>query len=155
MRPLRGHIADQLGNLLVGQVPASRTPAIEKHERLVEVVRLDLPELFGGLFLRAVTAVIENRDVALFRLSEVVAEGIDDGLARGLVVLQRLEFERDAFVPCHALGQIGREGVDVVDAASKLRNRAGIVVDGDQQGVDGARHCCALLVELDGRRWVT
>ena len=98
MRPLRGHVADQLGNFLVGQVPASRTPAIEEHERLVEVVGFELPELFGGLLLRAVTAVIEERDVALLRLPEVVAEGIDDGLARGLAVLERLQFDCDAFV---------------------------------------------------------
>ena len=152
MRPLRGYVGDQLGNLLIGQVPASRTPAIEEHERLVEVVGFELPELLGRLLLRSVTAVIENRDVALFRLSEVVAEGIDDGLARGLAVLERLEFERDAFVSCHALGQVRRECLNVIDTAAKLGNRAGIVVNGDQQGVDGARHSCALLVELDGRR---
>ncbi len=69
MRPLRGHLADQLGDLLVGEVPASRVPAIEEDERFVEVVGLELPELLGGLLLRAVTAVVEERDVALLRLS--------------------------------------------------------------------------------------
>ena len=155
MRPLRGHVADQLGDFLVGQVPASRTPAIEEHERLVEVVGLELPELLGGLLLRAVTAVIEEGDIPFLRLPEVVAEGIDDGLARGLAVLERLQFDCDAFVLGHTFGQVRREGVNVIDTAAKLRDRAGIVVNGDQQGIDGARHCCALLVGLDGRRWVT
>ena len=69
MRALRGHVADQLGDLLVGEVPASRAPAIEQHERLVKVVGFELPELFGGLLLRAVPAVVEERDVPLLRLA--------------------------------------------------------------------------------------
>ena len=91
VRPLGGDLADQLGDLLVGEVPASLVPAIEADERLVEVVGLELPELLGGLLLRAVAAVIEERDVAFALRLEVAAEPIDDGLAGRLGVLERLD----------------------------------------------------------------
>ena len=87
MRPLRCDLADQLGDLFVGQVPASLAPAVEEHERFVQVVRLDVPELFGGLFLRAMPAVVEQGDVALSCLAKDGAERIDDGLAGRLGVL--------------------------------------------------------------------
>ena len=70
------------------QLPGLRLS--KQDERLVEVVRLELPELLGGLLLRAVAAVVEERDVALLRLAEVVAEAVDDRLAGGLAVLERL-----------------------------------------------------------------
>ncbi len=73
------------------QLPGFRLS--KQDERLVKVVWLDLPELLGGLLLRAVAAVIEDGDVPLFRLAEVVAEGVDDRLTRGLAILERLQFE--------------------------------------------------------------
>ncbi len=140
MRPLSGDPVDQLGELLVGQVPVSRTPAIEEDEGLAEVIRLDLPELLGGLFLRAVTAVIEQRDVSFLRLAKVAVEGVNDRRASGLAVLVRLQFQCDALVLGDALREVSREGFDIVDAAPKLQDRAGIVVDGDQKRINRARH---------------
>ena len=145
MRPLGRHVTDQLGNLFISQIPASWVPAIEAHEGLIQVVWLELPELLGGLLLRAVTAVIEERDVTFCRLAQVAAEGINDRLAGGLAVLERLQFQCDALVLGHALREVSRKGVDVVDAAPKLWDRAGIVVDGDQKSIDRARHGRGLL----------
>src|SRR5262249_5187523 len=57
-----GHVLNQHRQLLVGQVPTARLPAVVADEGLVEVVRLDVPELPGGLLLRAVPAVTEQGD---------------------------------------------------------------------------------------------
>ena len=57
------------------------------------MVWLELPELLGGLLLRAVAAVIEERDVAFFRLAQVAAEGVNDRRVRGFAVLERLQFQ--------------------------------------------------------------
>ena len=54
--------------------------------------------------------------------------------------LSVFNLEHDAFVSGNALGKISPERVDIVDAAPKPRNRPGIVVDADQQGVDYSRH---------------
>ena len=148
MRPLGRHVTDQLGNLFISQIPASWAPAIEAHEGFIQVVWLELPEFFWGLLLRAVTAVIEECNVAFFRLAQMAAEGVNDRLAGGLAVFDRLQFQCDALVLGDALREVSRKGVDVVDAAPKLWDRAGIVVDGDEQGTDAARHSCVLRGDL-------
>jgi hypothetical protein len=67
----------------VGEVPASLAPVIEEDERLVKVVAFGLPQIFGDRLLRDVSGLIEERDIPLLRLAQVVAQGVDDRLARG------------------------------------------------------------------------
>ena len=76
--PVGRDLGDELGQLLVGQVPGALGAAVVEHERLVEVVRLDPPELLGGRLLRAMAAIAEQGDVLRAGPAEVLAEGPDD-----------------------------------------------------------------------------
>ena len=55
-----------------------------------------------------------------------------------------LRLSYDALVAGHSLREVRREGVDVVDASPELGDRAGIFVDGNEKGMNFARHCCSL-----------
>ena len=88
--PGRG-LGDELGQLLVGQVPRAFGAAVVEDEGFVEAVGLEVPELLGGLLLGAVAAVAEQGDVIRTGLAEVGAECLDDRLAARLSVKQRLD----------------------------------------------------------------
>ena len=55
-----GDLADELGELFVGQAPRAQHSAVVAHEGLIEMVWLDFPKLFGCTLLRAVPAEIEK-----------------------------------------------------------------------------------------------
>ena len=91
MGPPGRNLGDELGELLVGQVPGALGAAVVEDEGFVEAIGLEVPELLGGLLLRAVAAVAEQGDVVRTGLAEVGAECLDDRLARRLSVEQRLD----------------------------------------------------------------
>ena len=75
------HLGNQQGQFLVGQIPTAVRAAVVADDGLVQVVRLQVPELGRRLLLRAVAAVVEQGDVVRASLAEVVAEAVDHRLA--------------------------------------------------------------------------
>ncbi len=145
MRALIGDPGDELGELLVGEVPGALGPAVVQDEGLVEAVGLDPPELLGGLLLGAVTAVAEQRDVVRTCLTKVFAELPDDHVAGRLLIDQGLQFQ-DVVDPALARIDSGFEVlphlINVVDATPEFGNRGGIVIDPNQQGVNHFHDAC-------------
>src|SRR4051812_37800481 len=86
-----GDLVDELGQLLVGQVELAGVAAVVEDQGLVELVRLQVPELRRRGLLRAVPGVVEQRHVARLRLCEMPSESGDDGIPGRLVVLERFQ----------------------------------------------------------------
>ena len=84
----RGYFADQLGQLLVGQIPAAGQAAIVADQRLVETIRLQVPKFLGGMGLGAVAAVVKERHIPRFGLGQVIAKASDDRSTGGRLVGQ-------------------------------------------------------------------
>ena len=133
------HLGDQQAQLLVRQVPAAVRAAVVADDGLVQVIRLQVPELGRRLLLRAVAAVVEQRHVVRAGLAEVVAEAVDHRLAGGLDLVGVLAVARgqDAGLQLE-LATLGaqlqelRHALDVVDAAVEAGHAAEVVVDADE-----------------------
>ena len=80
MRTGGGDLGEQLGEFLVGQVPAAGfgQPAVPADEGLVQAIRFQVPELRRRGRLRAVATVVEERHVLGAGLAQVLAEAVDE-----------------------------------------------------------------------------
>ncbi len=98
------HLVDQQGEFLVGQVPliVARHPAVVAHQRFVQMVRFQRPELFGCLFLGTVSAEIEQHRIIRAGPGQMLSEAVHDGLTRRLLILQNLEAQPRGGLPRHA-----------------------------------------------------
>lgn len=114
-------------------------PAVMADQGFVEVVRLDVPELRGRLLLGAVAAEAKERDIAGPGLSQVLAEGLDDVVARGLLIGQGLGQE-DFLRWLSACGEQLAQGFDIVHAAPQRGNGREIAINTDKEGMDGTGH---------------
>ena len=72
----RRDLRDEDRQLLVGEVPAAWLTAVDEDERLVLVVGLVVPQLLRRILVRAVPAVVEERDVLCIGLPEVAANSL-------------------------------------------------------------------------------
>ena len=86
VRAVGRHLGDELGQFLVSQIPAAGCTAVVADQRLIQVVRLEVPEFGRRVLLRPVAGVAEERHVTGAGLAEMAAPGVDDPLAGGLRV---------------------------------------------------------------------
>ena len=139
MRTRGRDLGDELGKLLVGQVPGALSSAVVEHQGLVEVIGLDRPEGLRRRLLRAVAAVAEEGDILRTGKAEVLAEGPDDRVAGRLMVDQGLQLQDVLDFPSTGVDpglQVLLHRPDIVDAALQAGDRQSIMIDADQQSVD-------------------
>jgi len=139
VRAIGRHFSDELRQLLVGQIPAPRQPAIVADERLVQTVRLEIPELRRRVLLRAVAAVVEQRHVLRPGLPQMAPPGANQALARDLLVDQQAGRETVAGAG-HTRGQQVTHAADIVDAAVERVDRRRVSVNAGKERVNGAGH---------------
>lgn len=145
MRAAFSHFRDEQREFLVSQIPRAGLATVVADQRLVEPVGLNMPELRGRLLLRAMAAVVEERDIAGLGLPKMLAEPVDNRLAFGLTVSEYLRMKH---VPCRlgARGEQRLEADDVVHAAPQRPHGSFVGVDANEQCVDGSCHWWVRLV---------
>ncbi|SRR6266487_4255439 len=88
-----GNLGNQSGQFFVSEIVVIWNATIVANKGLIELIRLKLPELRRRPLLRAVAAIVEERDVFAVRLAQVRTELVNDSLTGSLFVLQNYRLE--------------------------------------------------------------
>src|SRR6266700_1347574 len=132
-------VGDQARQFLVGEIPLAVVAAVVANQGFVEMVRLDVPELGRCALLRAMTAVIEKRDVVGARFGKMVPETCNNIATGGPIVFPLLQLDNKIARFTELLRKRCNR-FNVVHASVQGRNGSLIGIDAHQGGVKRSYH---------------
>ena len=142
----RRELEDQDRQLLVGEVESIvAQAAVDENKPLVTPAEIESIEFQRPGRGCAVSAIVEDRDVAGSRLAEMLAELSDDVRTRRICV-----FQNDDGAIRMRLCKIGSRILDVVEAAVELGDWRWVRIDADEKRV-GPWHLTPRTPKCDGR----